>query len=194
MIYGYTRVSSETQADHNGDKLQIDAMKAAGCQEPIVYETASGARWERPKLHKLLAKLQPGDTLIVWSLDRLSRSLQDLLKIIDTIAKAGAGFKSLTQPIFDTTTPTGRLMLQIVGAFAEFEHSMLRERTKAGREAAMRRGKHFGPKFKLNAHQQDEIIQAIKSGQKSPADCARTYGIHRSNIHRLLQRSQEKSV
>jgi DNA invertase Pin-like site-specific DNA recombinase len=153
---------------------------------------ASGTRWERPKLHKLLAQLQPGDVLVVWSLDRLARSLQDVLRIMDTIAKAGAGFKSLTQPIFDTTTATGRLMLQIVAAFAEFEHSILSERTKAGREAAKRRGKHFGPHFKLSAHQQAEIIEAITSGQKTAADCARTYGIHRSNIHRLLQRTQEQ--
>jgi DNA invertase Pin-like site-specific DNA recombinase len=182
MQYGYTRVSSETQDDHNGDRLQIDALKAAGCQEPIVYEVASGGRWERPKLHRLLARLQPGDVLVVWKLDRLSRSLKDVLTIMETIAKAGAGFRSLTEPMFDTTSSSGRLMLQIVGAF---------ERTKAGREAAMRRGKHFGPNFKLTEHQQAEIIDAIKNGHKSAADCARTYGIHRSNIHRLVQRAQK---
>lgn len=187
-------MSSETQADHNGDRLQIDALKAAGCQEPIVYEVASGGRWDRPKLQRLLKRLQPGDLLMVYKLDRLSRSLHDILKIMDAIRQTGAGFRSLTEPMFDTTSSTGVLMLQIVGAFAEFEHNMLNERCKAGREAARRRGTHFGPKFKLTAHQQAEIISAIKSGEKTAADCARTYGLHRSNVHRLLAKEARREL
>ena len=98
-------------------------------------EKASGGRWDRPELHRLLDHLRDGDVVVVWKLDRLSRSLKDVLHIMDRIADAGAGFRSVTENI-DTTTPAGRMMMQMVGAFAEFERAMLRERTKAGLDSA----------------------------------------------------------
>src|SRR6516164_4203490 len=120
MIKGYVRVSTESQ-DPNG---QLAALKAV-CDE-IHTEFASGARWDRPALQNLLRSLKPGDVLCVWKLDRLTRSLSDLLQILKHLEEVGAGFRSLTEAI-DTTTAAGRLMMQMLGSFAEFERQMIRE-------------------------------------------------------------------
>src|SRR6266567_1388975 len=134
MLIGYARVSTDEQ--------DVAALKAAGC-ERIYDEKASGGRWNRPKLHQLLDQLRKGDVLVVWKLDRLSRSLRDVLTIMERVAEVKAGFRSLTEAI-DTTTPAGRMMMQMVGAFAEFERAMLRERTKAGLDSARREGRIGG--------------------------------------------------
>lgn len=130
MLFGYARVSTKDQ----DTAAQIAALKNSGC-ELIFQEKASGGRWDRPELHRLLGQLRNGDVLVVWKLDRLSRSLKDLLTLMDKIDRAGAGFRSLTE-VIDTTSPGGRMMMQIVGTFAEFERSMLRERTQRGLDAA----------------------------------------------------------
>jgi len=113
---------------------RLRPLKTAGC-ERMYREKASGGRWDRPELHRLLDQLREGDVLVVWKLDRLSRSLRDVLTIMERLGEAGAGFRSLTEAI-DTTTPAGRMMMQMVGAFPEFERAMLKERTKAGLDAA----------------------------------------------------------
>src|SRR5438552_6643580 len=130
MLIGYARVSTNDQET----ATQVAALKAAGC-ERIYRQKASGGRWDRPELHRLLDQLRKADVLVVWKLDRLSRSLRDVLTIMERLGDSGAGFRSLTEAI-DTTTPAGRMMMQMVGAFAEFERSMLKERTKAGMDAA----------------------------------------------------------
>ena len=111
--------------------------------ERIFEEKASGGRWDRPQLHRMLDHLRPGDVLVVWKLDRLSRSLKDLLHIIDKIDKMGAAFRSLTEAI-DTSTSAGRMMMQMIGSFAEFERAMIRERTRAGLERARGEGRIGG--------------------------------------------------
>src|SRR5262245_20752092 len=130
MLIGYARVSTNDQET----ATQVAAFKAAGCEQ-IYREKASGGRWERPELHRVLEQIRKRDVLVVWKLDRLSRSLRDVLTIMERLGESEAGFRSLTEAI-DTTTPAGRMMMQMVGAFAEFERSMLRERTKAGLDAA----------------------------------------------------------
>src|SRR5438309_10355063 len=135
MLIGYARVSTNDQET----ATQVAALKTAGC-ERIYREKASGGRWDRPELHRLLDQLRKSDVVVVWKLDRLSRSLRDVLTIMERLSEAGAGFRSLTEAI-DTTTPAGRMMMQMVGAFAEFERAMLRERTKAGLESARREGR-----------------------------------------------------
>ncbi len=135
MLIGYARVSTDEQ----DTAAQVAALKAAGC-ERIYREKASGGRWDRPELHRLLDQLRNGDVLAVWKLDRLSRSLRDVLTIMEKLGEAKAGFRSLTEAI-DTTTPAGRMMMQMVGAFAEFERSMLKERTKARLDAAREEGR-----------------------------------------------------
>jgi DNA invertase Pin-like site-specific DNA recombinase len=191
MLYGYARVSTNDQ----DTAAQVEALKAAGCDsKSIVREYASGGEWERPKLHKLLDQLEPGDVLVVWKLDRLSRSLKDLLVILETIAARQAEFRSLTESVFDSTTAAGRLMLQIVGAFAEFERAMIRERTKVGLRSAQSRGQHCGRAFKFTPAQQSEIFRTVNSGQKSVADMARMLGVHRATIHRLVSRFEAEQV
>jgi DNA invertase Pin-like site-specific DNA recombinase len=133
MLLGYARVSKE---DDQTNLLQAKALRNAGCRR-IFEEAASGGRWDRPELHRMLDQLREGDVVVVWKLDHLSRSLKDVLHIMERIGEVGAGFRSITEAI-DTTTPTGRMMMQMVGSFAEFERAMIRERTSAGLAAARR--------------------------------------------------------
>jgi Resolvase, N terminal domain/Tn3 transposase DDE domain len=135
MLIGYARVSTNEQ----DTTAQASALKAAGC-ERIFREKATGGRWNRPELQRLLDHLRKGDVLVVWKLDRLSRSLRDVLTIMERIQEAKAGFRSLTEAI-DTTTPAGRMMMQMIGSFAEFERAMLRERTRVGLESARGEGR-----------------------------------------------------
>ena len=127
MRLGYARVS---KGGEQNNALQAKALRAAACRK-LFEEAASGGRWDRPELHRMLDQLREGDTVVVWKLDRLSRLLKDVLHIMERIAEAGAGFRSVTENI-DTTTPAGRMMMQMVGSFAEFGRAMIRERTSAG--------------------------------------------------------------
>jgi DNA invertase Pin-like site-specific DNA recombinase len=184
MLIGYARVSSNEQ----DTAAQVAALKAAKC-ERIYREQASGGRWDRPELHRLLDQLRKGDVLVVWKLDRLSRSLRDVLIIMERLAEARAGFRSLTEAI-DTTTPAGRMMMQMVASFAEFERAMLRERTKIGLETARREGRIGGRPPKLNRQQQTESVRMISRGRKTAADAARLFGVHPATISRLISRTQ----
>src|SRR4051812_40641388 len=124
MLLGYARVSkSDDSQDTAG---QVSALKSAGCKR-VFEDKASGGRWDRPELHRLLDQLRTGDTLVVWKLDRLSRSLKDLLHILERVEAVGARFRSLTEAI-DTSGPAGRMLMQMLGSFAEFERAMVRER------------------------------------------------------------------
>ena len=123
--------------------------------------------------------------LVVWKLDRLSRSLKDLLTIMERIDQLGAGFCSLTEAI-DTTTPAGRMMMQMVGSFAEFERAMIRERTKAGMESARKQGRIGGRRSKLEIRQQQEIVTMVMTGQKTAAEAARLFKVHPATVSRLL--------
>ena len=127
--------------------------------------------------------------LVVWKLDRLSHSLRDVLTVMERLAEAKAGFRSLTEAI-DTTTPAGRMMMQMVGSFAEFERAMLRERTKIGLDTARREGRIGGRPPKLTPQQQAEIVRMISRGRKTAADAARLFGVHPATISRLLSRAR----
>jgi DNA invertase Pin-like site-specific DNA recombinase len=187
---GYARVSTIGQ-EKNG--YGIDAQKArlkeAGCAR-IYEDTASGGKADRPDLTKMMDRLHPGDVVVVVKLDRLSRSLFDLLTIIQRMDKIGAGFRSLTESI-DTTTASGRAMMQIVGAFAEFERAIIKERTKAGLEAAKRAGRKLGRRSKLSDEDRRQIAYLVREEKMSMSDCARTYHIHQSNIGRMLAKGAQ---
>jgi DNA invertase Pin-like site-specific DNA recombinase len=183
MQIGYARVSTDDQ----DTAAQAVALKAAGC-ERIYREKASGGRWDRPELHRLLEQLRKGDVLVVWKLDRLSRSLRDVITLMERLGEAGAGFRSLTEAI-DTTTPAGRMMMQMVGAFAEFERAMLRERTKAGLDAARQESRIGGRRPKLSAQQQSEIRKMVTRGDRTAADAARLFKVHPATVSRLLARA-----
>src|SRR3954447_7850669 len=180
MLIGYARVSTNDQET----AAQVAALKATQC-ERIYREKASGGRWDRPELHRLLDQLRKGDVLVVWKLDRLSRSLRDVLTIMERLGEAKAGFRSLTEAI-DTTTPAGRMMMRMVGAFAEFERAMLKERTKAGLDAAREEGRIGGRRPKLSDQQQSEIHKMVSRGEKTAADAARLFKIHPATVCRLL--------
>ena len=182
-MFGYARVSTNEQ----DTAVQVSALRSAGC-EKIFREKASGGRWDRPELHRLLDQLRKGDVLVVWRLDRLSRSLRDVLTIMERIQEAKAGFKSLTESI-DTTTAAGRMMMQMVGAFAEFERAMLRDRTRSGLDAARKRGRTGGRRPKLKPHQQDEIVAMVSKGTKTAADAARLFNVHPATVSRLLAKT-----
>src|SRR5262249_45568613 len=137
VYIGYARVSSEEQ-DPNGQVKELEKT----CDQ-VRKEYASGGRWDRPELQHILRHIKQGDCLVVWKLDRLTRSLADLLRILKHLEKRGAAFKSLTEQI-DTTTPVGRMLMQIMGSFAEFEREMIRERTKLGLARARAEGKRIG--------------------------------------------------
>lgn len=181
LLLGYARVS---KGDDQNNALQIKALKAAGCRR-VFEETASGGRWDRPELQRLLDQLREGDTLVVWKLDRLSRSLKDLLHIMERIGNAGAGFRSITENI-DTTTPAGRMMMQMVGAFAEFERAMIRERTSAGLAAARAEGRIGGRRKKLDDAKRREVAESVISGRKSGAEMARLYGVSSPTVSRIV--------
>ena len=181
MMFGYARVSTDDQ----DTQAQRDSLIKAGCAPDNIFtEAASGGRWDRPQLHRLLDQLRDGDEVVVWKLDRLSRSLKDLLAIMERIDQAGAGFRSLTEAI-ETTTPAGRMMMQMLGAFAEFEREMIRERTRAGLEVARKKGRVGGRRPKLNQEQREEALKMIDGG-RSQADVARLFKVSPSTISRLV--------
>ena len=188
LFLGYARVS---KADDQDTSPQIEALEAAGCQR-VYEEHISGGRWDRPELHRLLDRLQPGDVLTVWKLNRLSRSLKDLLLILDKIDKAGAGFRSLTENI-DSTTASGRMMMQMLGAFAEFERAMVRERTQAGLRSARAQGRHSGRQPKLSPQQKTEVLTMLTAG-RSAADIARLFRVHRATISRVADADRASTV
>ncbi len=187
MRIGYARVSTQDQ----DNAAQIEALRAAGCRR-IYEEKASGGRWDRPELQRLLDQLREGDVLVVCKLDRLSRSLKDLLGLLEKVQLAGAGFQSLTEAI-DTTTTAGRMMMQIVGSFAEFERAMLRERTRNGLQAARQEGRIGGRRHKLTARQQDEVVHLVNAGYKTAADAARLFSVHPSTVARLAGQTRRRA-
>ena len=180
-LIGYARVS---RGDDQSNDAQLRALDAAGCRRTF-HETASGGRWDRPQLQDMLAQLREGDVVVVWKLDRLSRSLKDVLHIMDRIAQAGAGFRSITEAI-DTTTAAGRMMMQMLATFAEFERAMIRERTTAGLASARAQGRIGGRRPKLTPAQREEIAQSVTSGRKSGADMARLYGVSEPTASRIV--------
>ncbi len=181
VLLGYARVS---KGDEQSNAVQAEALRAAGCRR-IFEEAASGGRWDRPELHRMLDQLRPGDVVVVWKLDRLSRSLKDVLHIMEQIGDAGAGFRSITEAI-DTTTPAGRMMMQMIGSFAEFERAMIRERTSAGIAAARAEGRVGGRRKKLDVAKRREIAESVITGRKSGAEMARLYNISQPTVSRIV--------
>ena len=177
---GYARVSTSDQKLG----LQLDALKQAGCRR-VFQETTSGANKERPQLRQALDFLQAGDTLVLYKMDRLARSVRQLIEIVDELHKRGCGFKSLTEQI-DTTTAGGRLVFHIFGALAEFERGIIRERTLAGLEAARSRGRKGGrPRLMTD----ENIIVAkalLRDGTLSVKDVAKRVGVSPGTLYAYL--------
>ncbi len=181
MLLGYARVS---KGDDQSNAAQLRALNAAGCKR-VFEEVASGGRWDRPELHRLLDQLREGDTIVVWKLDRLSRSLKDVLHVMERISETGAGFRSLTEAV-DTTTAAGRMMMQMVGAFAEFERAMIRERTRAGLAHAKTEGRVGGRPPKLDKEQRAAAIEDVLNGKRTIAGAARLWKVSPATVSRLV--------
>ncbi|EHK6073386.1 recombinase family protein [Escherichia coli] len=158
MIYGYARVST----NHQDTELQLTALKSAGC-EKIFEEHASGRKSNRPVLKRLIATMQPGDELVVWKLDRLGRSMRNLVLLVDELRQRGIHFKSLTDSI-DTSSPMGRFILHIMSALAEMERELIVERTRAGLAAAREKGRIGGRRPKLTQEQWAQAGRLIANG------------------------------
>jgi DNA invertase Pin-like site-specific DNA recombinase len=181
MLVGYARVSTDDQ----DLSLQRDALTAVGC-ERLCTDTMSGSKAERPGLAEALRLCRAGDTLVVWRLDRLGRSLTNLIELMTVLAERGIGFRSLTEQI-DTTTSGGKLIFHIFGALAEFERELIRERTRAGLAAARARGRQGGRPKKIATERQIKMAQALyQDGSHSIDDICRMLGISRATLYRVI--------
>ena len=186
MLVGYMRVSSDS--DRQTTALQRDALIAAGVDARHLFEDkASGARDDRPGLKTCLDFLKAGDTLVVWKLDRLGRSLPHLLDIVAGLRDGGVAFRSLTEGM-DTNTPHGELLFHIFGALAQYERALTRERVQAGLAAARRRGRRGGRPTAIAPEKLEAVISALDGGASKAAVC-RTFGIARSTLVDTLARA-----
>jgi DNA invertase Pin-like site-specific DNA recombinase len=178
-VLGYARVSTRDQ----DLSAQLEALTAAGAAK-LYREKISGVRADRPQLAKLMASLQPGDIVVVTKLDRLGRSTRELLDLIERIGKAGAAFRSLGDPLWDTSSSQGRLLLTLLAAIADFERDLIRERTGEGRKRAMANGVKFGRKPKLSPYQREEALKRRAAGE-TLASIAKSYAVDVSMISRF---------
>jgi DNA invertase Pin-like site-specific DNA recombinase len=179
-MLGYARVSTFEQ----DEALQVDALRSAGCARVFV-DKASGKLEHRPQLDALLDQLRPGDTVVVWRLDRLGRSLRHLIDTVQELDDGGVAFRSLTENI-DTATPGGRLVFHVFGALAEFERDLIRERTIAGLAAARARGRKGG---RPTVWTQEKVRAAWRLhavGDTDVSSIARTLGVSRASVYRVL--------
>jgi len=185
---GYARVSTlEQHLD-----LQIDALETAGC-EKIFTDTTSGAGSERFGLSQALSFMREGDVFIVWKLDRLGRSLRDLIDIISALRQRGIGFRVLQESI-DTTTPAGELIFHIFGALAEFERALIRQRTQAGLQAARARGRKGGRPKKLNPKQEEQVAKMLADTSIPIEDIEALFPkVSRTTLYRIGKRATQES-
>lgn len=180
MLIGYARVSTDDQ----DLSQQRASLQAAGCLR-IYEEKASGAKRDRPQLARLIDQLRADDVVTVTRLDRLARSTRDLLDIAEQLQEAGAGLRSLAEPWADTTSPAGRMVLTVFAGIAEFERSLIAERTGMGRLAARARGVRFGRPPKLTADQIALARRLVDEG-RSPREAARILNVHASTLYRAF--------
>lgn len=180
MLIGYARVSGDSQ-DH---ALQLDALAQAGC-EKVFTEVASGAKTDRAELIRLLDQARAGDTIVVWSLSRLGRSLRHLIDLSDQLQQRGVALRSLTEAI-DTSTPSGRFLFNILGALGQMEREIIIERTRAGLAAAAARGRKGGRPPVLTEAKLRAARALLASGELSTVEVARQIGVSLSTLYRRL--------
>jgi len=188
MLIGYARVSTD---DQNLD-LQRDALQQAGC-ERVFEDTASGAKAERIGLVALMEVLRAGDTVVIWRMDRLGRSLKDLIALVERLEAVGVGLRSLQEKI-DTTSSGGRLVFHLFGALAEFERNLIRERTQAGLTAARARGRHGGRKKRLDPAKQKIALRLYHERQHTVEEICRMMGVGRSTLYNYLNEAERNAL
>jgi DNA invertase Pin-like site-specific DNA recombinase len=180
-LVGYARVSTDDQ----NASLQVDALTNAGCIM-VFTDHASGSKVSRPELDRMLDQLRTGDVVVVWRLDRLGRSLKNLIELVEGLAGRGVGFRSLSESI-DTTTANGRLFFSIMGALAEFERDLIRERTHAGLAAARARGRVGGRPTVMSAKKIDKARKLYDSRQHTVAEIAEMLNVSVATVYRHLK-------
>ena len=186
MIIGYARVSTQDQ----NSELQVDALEKAGAEQVFQLKFTGKLR-ERPELSQCLRTLRKGDVLVVWKLDRLARSLKDLVEIVQNLNDREIGFKSLTESI-DTTSSGGRLVFHIFGALAEFEHDLIRERTKAGLQAARARGRKGGRRPAMSESAIKKAAAMLSDPKITKKEVAQHFGVSRTTLNASLAKSTAK--
>lgn len=187
MFIGYARVSTEEQET----TLQLDALRRAGCRR--IFQEKASAVSSRPALQRTLAAMKPGDVLVVWKLDRLARSLRDLLDLLDALKLAGCSFRSLTEPV-DTSSAMGELVLQILGAVAQFERRLIRERAIAGQVAAYQRGVRWGGRAPALDDLQRARVKRLRANGYTMEEIGEQLGVSRSTVSRVLTPKKKKST
>lgn len=188
MLIGYARVSTQDQ----NPALQIDALTAAGC-ERIFTERASGAQRDRPELAAAISYIRAGDSLVVWKLDRLARSLPQLIETVAHLEAQGIGFRSLTEAV-DTTSAGGKLIFHIFGALAEFERSVIRERTHAGLKAARDRGRKGGRPPALSAADLAAARALLSDPEITVAEVAKRLQVSPATLYRHLPAARAQAA
>ena len=188
MLVGYARVSTQDQ----NPALQLDALQAAGC-EKVYQEKASGAQRDRPELLAAIGYMREGDTLVVWKLDRLARSIKQLIETVENLGTRGIGFRSLTEAI-DTTTPGGKLVFHIFAALAEFERGVIRERTLAGLQAARAQGRKGGRPPALSTKDVAAARAMLRDPGITVTEVARRLGVVPSTLYRHLPKARAAAV
>lgn len=180
MLIGYARVSTSDQ----NIELQLDALKQAGCEKTFIDEGISGSKTDRPGLNDALEFARKGDTIVVWKLDRLGRSLPHLIEVVTGLGDAGIEFKSIQESI-DTSTPGGRLVFHVFGAVAEFERDLIRERTQAGLNAAKARGRNGGRPKSLTPDQ-IKVAKALAASNMPVTEICEQVGCSRATYYRQI--------
>lgn len=185
MKIGYARVSTQDQ----NEQLQVDALKQIGCKK-IYVDHASGAKEERPELTSALDQLREGDTLVVWKLDRLGRSLKHLIEIVHGLEAEDKSFHSLTEGM-DTSTPGGKMIFHIFGALGEFERDLIRERTNAGLKAARARGRVGGRKAKLSHDKVRQLLKMYNSKEHTTRELRELFRISQPTLYRYINEAKQ---
>lgn len=185
MKIGYARVSTQDQ----NEQLQVDALKQSGCKK-IYVDYASGAKEDRLELIKALDHLREGDTLVVWKLDRLGRSLKHLISVVHTLEEEQKSFHSLTEGM-DTRTPGGKMIFHIFGALGEFERDLIRERTNAGLKAARVRGRVGGRKAKLSTNKAKKLLQMYNSQEHTTKELREMFGVSQPTLYRYINEAKQ---
>ncbi len=185
MLIGYARVSTQDQVLD----LQMDALKRQGCEQ-IFTDIASGAKTDRPGMRRALEYVREGDILVVWKLDRLGRNLKHLVTTIEELKNKGVGFKSIQEGM-DTSTPMGMMIFHVFGALAEFERDLIRERVKAGLEAARARGRKGGRPQKLSKSKWKTALELYRGKQRTVPEICEFVGIGKTTFYRYLEMEKE---
>jgi len=180
MLIGYARISTQEQSPD----LQLDALQQAGCKK-ILEEKVSGAKRDRPQLAEALKYMRSGDVLVVWKLDRLARSLKQLIETVENLEKQGIGFRSLTENI-DTTSPSGKLVFHLFGALAEFERAIIKERTMAGLASAKARGRVGGRPRALSTKDVTKAKAMLRDSNLTVQEVADTFGVSLSTLYTYI--------